>query len=537
VFLERAASRPRLIFAAATALATAAGGAAFTAVLASGTSVKASQDAYVTAYQPNSPHNKPYLRVDSDHSRRAYIRFTLPVAAGAMQASLRLHVTHTGGAFEVHSTGSNWTESTLTLNNAPAIGALVGTGNAGQPGWTTVALTNVALEGSLDLAVTTSGGFIELDSRETANGPELQLDGAPPPPPSPTPSPTGTAPPSPGGTPTPTATGTASATPQPSDTGTPQPTATATATATATPTATLQPTATPTPSGTATPTPLPAAGPCGTAASPPAQYAHVIWIWMENKSWSSVINNSQAPYETQLAKQCATAPHWDDAGSAFNSEPNYVAATTGLQGAVLNPYTCDCPQGATNSYTGDNLFRQVRAAGMQERSYEEGMPSNCYNSNSGTYAVKHNPAMFAVGGSDRVACQADDLAVADLVTGGAFVNDLNNDTLPAFSFITPNMCNDTHDCGVSTGDQFMSKFMPLILNSNAYRSGNTAVILMWDENTPIPNVVIAPSVVPGTVVSTALSHYSALRATEEMLGLPLLGAAASATSLRGAFHI
>jgi hypothetical protein len=34
-----------------------------------------------------------------------------------------------------------------------------------------------------------------------------------------------------------------------------------------------------------------------------------------------------------------------------------------------------------------------------------------------------------------------------------------------------------------------------------------------------------------------VSHYSLLRATEEMLGLPLLGQAASAPSLRGPFGV
>jgi len=40
---------------------------------------------------------------------------------------------------------------------------------------------------------------------------------------------------------------------------------------------------------------------------------------------------------------------------------------------------------------------------------------------------------------------------------------------------------------------------------------------------PYPNIAIAPSVIPGTTASTAVNHYGLLRATEEMLGLPLLG--------------
>ena len=73
-----------------------------------------------------------------------------------------------------------------------------------------------------------------------------------------------------------------------------------------------------------------AATPCGTAASPPAHYQHVVWVLMENKSYNSVIGSSSAPYETSLAKQCASDTHWNDAGSAYNSLPNYIALTSGI---------------------------------------------------------------------------------------------------------------------------------------------------------------------------------------------------------------
>ena len=43
--------------------------------------------------------------------------------------------------------------------------------------------------------------------------------------------------------------------------------------------------------------------------------------------------------------------------------------------------------------------------------------------------------------------------------------------------------------------------------------------------------------IPGTAAATAVNHYGLLRATEEMLGLPLLGNAVGATSLRTVFHI
>ena len=286
-------------------------------------------------------------------------------------------------------------------------------------------------------------------------------------------------------------------------------------------------------------------------AKPPTTYSHVIVLWMENKSWSDVFgSNANAPYEKDLASACGTAEHWRDAGPGYDSEPNYVAYATGIDNAkTLEPFGCDCPPSAQrgNYVSGDNVFRQVRVAGGTERSYEENMRTNCQETDGGKYAVKHNPDAFmgsVVDGSFRPdrSCTRNDLATGSYLlyqAGSPLAQDLANDTLPTFSFITPNLCNDTHDCSVATGDTYLSKLVPLILKSAAYRSGTTALLIMWDEDTPIPNIVIAPSVEPGTVVTTTVSHYGALRATEEMLGLPLLRAAADARAedLRPAFDI
>jgi hypothetical protein len=109
--------------------------------------------------------------------------------------------------------------------------------------------------------------------------------------------------------------------------------------------------------------------------------------------------------------------------------------------------------------------------------------------------------------------------------------------LPTFTSITPNICDDMHDCSVATGDQWLATWVPQILATASYRSGSTALFIVWDEPTPVANVVVSPSVRPGTVANTAVDQYSLLRATEEMLGLPLLAAAASATSLRAVLGI
>ena len=245
---------------------------------------------------------------------------------------------------------------------------------------------------------------------------------------------------------------------------------------------------------------------------------------MENHALGSVVGSGAAPYITTVAHACAVDSAYSSVGSP--SLPNYLGATSGSTQGVSD----DADPGA-HSFAVDNLFRQVRAAGATERSFVESMPGPCNLVSQGDYAAKHNPAVYYDGPGDRAACHTDDVSLAGL--GGV----LSGGSLPTFTSITPNLCDDMHDCSVTAGDRWLASWLPRILATSSYRAGATAVFVVWDEPTPLANVVIAPAVRPGTVSATAVDHYSLLRATEEMLGLPLLGRAASARSLRGVFGI
>jgi hypothetical protein len=245
---------------------------------------------------------------------------------------------------------------------------------------------------------------------------------------------------------------------------------------------------------------------------------------MENHSWDQVIGAGDAPYLTSLARSCGT----DTADSSVGSPslPNYLGATSGSTQGVS-----DDGDPAAHSIVSDNLFRQVRTAGGTERSFAESMPAPCELVSQGSYAAKHNPAVYYDSPGDRAACAADDLPFTD------FSAVLASGDLPTFTSITPNICDDMHDCPVSTGDQWLSTWVPQILASASYRSGTTAVFIVWDEPSPTANVVLAPGVRPGTSSPIPVNHYSLLRATEEMLGLPLLGQASTATSLRSVLGV
>jgi hypothetical protein len=265
--------------------------------------------------------------------------------------------------------------------------------------------------------------------------------------------------------------------------------------------------------------------PCG--RMPVAHYSHVVWIWMENKPYGSVIGNPSAPYENVLAKQCGSATDYH--GVAHPSLPNYLAATGGSTFGVTN----DDPP-ARHPIAEDSIFGQLSAAGLSWRSYVESMPRSCAQSSSGLYAVKHNPAAYYT--AIKEAC-----ATSDVAFEGNFSHDIAAGTLPAFSFVTPNMCDDTHDCSVKTGDEWLATWIPRIVSGPNYQAGNTLAVLTWDEGVGsanvIPTIVVGPSVPAGIVDASRADHYAMLRTTEELLGLPPLGSAADAPSLRDPFHL
>ncbi|HYX85992.1 MAG TPA: alkaline phosphatase family protein [Gaiellales bacterium] len=260
--------------------------------------------------------------------------------------------------------------------------------------------------------------------------------------------------------------------------------------------------------------------PCGTA-SQASGYQHVVWIVMENKRYDHIIGSPDAPYINSLAKQCGLATNFY--AEAHPSLPNYIAMTSGSTQGITDDKTP-----AAHPLAVPSIFSQLGSQGW--RALEEGMTANCWLSDSGSYVVHHNPAAYYT--TIRSDCQNQDIPLAS-----------KPDVSAAFTFITPDNCHNMHSCPVSTGDAWLAAFLPSILTSRTYAAGDTAVFLTWDEaekrapTNHIPTIVIAPSVPAGTQSATAFTHYSMLRTAEELLGLPMLGNAATASSMRTDFHL
>jgi phosphatidylinositol-3-phosphatase len=279
--------------------------------------------------------------------------------------------------------------------------------------------------------------------------------------------------------------------------------------------------------------------PCGTAEDPPARYDHVVWVWMENHGYDSIVGSPQAPYLNRLISACGVATNYHNI--THPSLPNYIAATSGLAYESLSQFHSDCSPSPSCSTGAPSIFDQVPSWAA----YEETMPSNCLAHNAGRYAVRHNPPPYYTA---LAGCATHDVPYTQLAA------DLAGGTLPAFSFVTPDMCDDMHNCPVSVGDAWLRAELPRILRSAEYRAGGMAVFITWDEGAGekpprceqdeqspschVATIVISPSTVPGTTSGALFNHYSLLRTTEELLGIDVyLGKGADAASMRAAFNL
>jgi hypothetical protein len=109
----------------------------------------------------------------------------------------------------------------------------------------------------------------------------------------------------------------------------------------------------------------------------------------------------------------------------------------------------------------------------------------------------------------------------------------------SYTFITPNNNDNAHGTAGTSGDpivadNWLRTLMGQLMAQPAYTDGSTLVILSWDEGVSTSQTVNTVLVNPrfaGITLTGAYNHYSTLRLSEELLHLPLLGAAATANDM------
>jgi hypothetical protein len=169
------------------------------------------------------------------------------------------------------------------------------------------------------------------------------------------------------------------------------------------------------------------------------------------------------------------------------------------------------------------------------------------------YAAKHDPFVYFRNVQQGAEAGNSLKNSVDFDGANGLYADLASGHVPTFSFIAPNQCNDQHGRGnagafcnfdpndngtkdglnpalIFRGDVTVQRLVTAIKKSPAWREGNDAIVVMWDEN----DYSIAPNTnhvlvmidtnygVHGVQSARRYTHFSLLKSLEAGFGLPCL---------------
>ena len=294
----------------------------------------------------------------------------------------------------------------------------------------------------------------------------------------------------------------------------------------------------PSPSATFTPvpvlptttlTPVPSLTPTSTPQPLVPNFEHIVIIMFENKEFGTVIGNPLMPNYNRLASEYTLLTQYY--AVRHPSLPNYIALIGGdTFGIDRNCSDCfiDAP----------SLPDLIEASGRTWKTYQEDMPEPCYLGDTDVYVQKHNPFIyFNPIRLDTARCARAILPLTALQT------DLETDSLPNFIFITPNLCNDAHDCPLDVADAWLTELLGRLVPALDATGASYLLVMMFEEGQGnhsccglpleaggrVPVVFYSPLVKNGFQDSTPYTHYSLLKTISTAWGLPLLGHAAEAS--------
>ncbi len=244
---------------------------------------------------------------------------------------------------------------------------------------------------------------------------------------------------------------------------------------------------------------------------------------------------------------------------------------------------------AAKNTLGKSIADQLAEAGLSWKSYQESLPpggADLINTSDGIftnltnfseimpvqtppltsadivslYASKHNPFVYFQSVQEGYALNNTMSNVVGFTGPNGLYGDLAAGTVPSFSFIAPNQCNDQHGRGnagpfcnfdpddngsqaglnpalIYQGDVTVRTLVNAIKSSPAWRTGNNVLIIMWDENdySNAPNVNQVAVLIDrnyGVPVSSNVfyTHFSLLKSIEAGFGLPCLNHACDGNS-------
>ncbi len=235
-------------------------------------------------------------------------------------------------------------------------------------------------------------------------------------------------------------------------------------------------------------------------------FAHIYVIMMENEGSRLLVGNPDLPYINSLIQNDGYDPNYY--GVTHESLANYVSFISGSNWGTHS----DDP---TQVFNHINLVDQLSKANISWKGYMENLPSVGYKgywfpdnlpSNASPsqtppnalYALKHNPFSLMADVVDNPTRNKNVVPLTQLQ------RDLNNNTVPNFSFITPNVINDMHGQPpgpgatvtwndtkqlFQAGDNFVKNTVQEITSSKSWKTSKSVIYITWDEaDYPFGNV-------------------------------------------------
>jgi hypothetical protein len=246
----------------------------------------------------------------------------------------------------------------------------------------------------------------------------------------------------------------------------------------------------------------------------------VFYLMEENRSSNQVYGSSDAPYiNNTLMTTYDYASDYTDV--VHPSEPNYVWLEAGFDMGLT---TDNDPTSSNSTNTTDHIVNYLGRVGKTWKSYQENLPGSCGIHSSGQYAAKHNPFVFF---QDIVGSYSSPSAfcLSHIVDLTALPTDIANNTLADFIEITPNLCNDGHDCANPTVEAFLQNSTTQAVFNYVLNASNHAILVIdWDEGEGQgihPMLLIAP---PATLsgahtITTQVDHSSFVRSMQRIFGI------------------
>ena len=241
-----------------------------------------------------------------------------------------------------------------------------------------------------------------------------------------------------------------------------------------------------------------AIGSASAEVSAPPHYDHVVVVVFENRAYEQIQSSPDAAFFHELARRGALFV--DSHAVSHPSEPNYLALFSGSTQGVSDDgvHTFDRP----------DLAGDLAGAGKTFLGYvEKGSPG------------KHNPwESFANAASLEAPMET-------------FPSDFS--TLPAVSFVIPNLWNDMHDGPIGAGDAWLRAHLGAY--ADWAQAHDALLIVTFDEDdgrhaNHVFTVFVGAHIRPG-IRSQKIDHYDVLRTIEAIEVLPKTNSAGAGQAI------